>query len=132
MRYSTLGRPRQVTDSAIASAVAWRETRLTMRQLAKELGVSVHSIRAAIARVERGVGPYTRGRPRAVEGAMLERVLEWHRSRATFPELAARLGTKPGTLSRALRCRDAFKQPSPERRAAVLAEERARRAACLW
>lgn len=132
MRYSTSGRPRQVTESAIASAVAWRESRLTMRQLAEELGVSAHAIRAAIARAERGGGPQTRGRPRHVQGAALERVLEWHRSRATFSELAARLGAKPATLALALRHRHAFKQPPPERRAAVIAEERARRAACLW
>lgn len=45
---STLGRPRALSDSQVAAILEWHKNRKSMRQLARELRVSPHTIQNAI------------------------------------------------------------------------------------
>jgi hypothetical protein len=44
LRYSSLGRPRRVTHAMIADILAWHDQRLTAREKAISLGVSVSTL----------------------------------------------------------------------------------------
>ena len=47
-RYSTVGKPRRVTDAHIARILDWHRTRVTTKQLARELGISPSTLQTII------------------------------------------------------------------------------------
>ena len=47
-RYSTVGKPRRVTDAHIARILDWHRTRVTTKQLARELGLSPSTLQTII------------------------------------------------------------------------------------
>lgn len=70
----------------------------------------------------------TIGRPRVITDEHVARILDWQRNRLTKRQLAALLGVCPGTIDKVLRSGGThFKQPPPDKRAAVLAAARAHR-----
>lgn len=74
MKYSTNGRPRRVTDADVAEILAWADSRITCRQLALKLGLSIETVRKVIryrgshfktaSPEHRAVGQADRGRKR--------------------------------------------------------------------
>ena len=58
----------------------------------------------------------TVGRPRALTGAEVATVLEWHRNRKSRKQLARELGVSTSTIENAIRCQGHYKQASPELR----------------
>lgn len=48
--YSTVGRPRMLSDAQVARILDWQRTRRTIAQLAAELGVSTGVVRACLSR----------------------------------------------------------------------------------
>jgi transposase len=71
----------------------------------------------------------TTGRPRRLTDSQIAELLEWHESRRTNRQMAARYGIARGTLENIIRTHGQhYKQASPELRNASLDAHRTRRA----
>ena len=72
--------------------------------------------------------PSTVGRPRTLTDAQVEEILRWHRSRRTLADVARQYGVSTATITAIIRRDGFYKQPSPEKRSAVLIASRRHRA----
>jgi len=66
----------------------------------------------------------TKGRPRQVTDAQVQRILEWHRNRKSLRVFAAEMGLKKSTVQHVIDRKGQYKQPSPEKRETVVSERR--------
>ena len=74
-------------------------------------------------------GYSTTGRPRRLTDSQVAEIVQWHRSKITNAEMAARYGIARGTLENIIRTNGQhYKQASPENRTEALHQQRARRA----
>jgi len=116
------GQPRRLNDEKVAIVLNWQRTRKTMRQWARELGVSPTTARDAAF----GRGAYRtrvlRGRPRKLSDEQIAVLQQWQRDRRTARQLASDLGVSLSVVASALQKRGIYKAaPAEERRAAILA-----------
>jgi transposase len=123
--HSTRGRPRKVTDALIAELLAWKRERRTLKQVARELGITPGLASNALQNAgkyhqpspeRRDAFPVVKGRPRQVTDAQLQRLLEWRKSTKTLVQKARELGITTRQANRAIKMAGKYKQPSPELR----------------
>ena len=69
----------------------------------------------------------TKGRPRSLTDAQVKLILDWHASRKSLTQLATELNVSKSTISNVIQNAGKYKAPSPERRAEVVAQQRANR-----
>ena len=62
----------------------------------------------------------TKGNPRRVTDEQVERILEWHANRKSMRQFAKEINLAPSTIYFVIQIGGKYKQPSPEKRAAVL------------
>jgi transposase-like protein len=66
---STVGRPRILTDAQVKAILAWYRSRKSLKQVAREYGVSTNTIQNVIRRK----GEYKRPSPESREAAVKRR-----------------------------------------------------------
>jgi hypothetical protein len=131
-RYSTLGRPRSLTDAQVAEILAWRNQRMTLAQKAHSLGIPLTTLQYILT--SRGANYASRtsgmprcGRPRTITDALIADVLAWDAKRLTRAQLADRMGISFWAVGHVITQRGIFKQPSPELRSEYRIQDRQHR-----
>lgn len=69
----------------------------------------------------------TKGNPRRVTDEQVERILEWHANRKSLKQFAKEINLPASTVLSVIQIGGKYKQPPPDKRAAVIAVARAER-----
>jgi hypothetical protein len=131
-RYSTLGRPRTLSDAQVAQILAWQNQRMTRAQKARSLGIPFTTLQYILMSrganyVPKSPDQIRSGRPRSVSDALITEVLTWHAQRMTRAELARHMGIKVWAIGHVITSGGLYKQPSPELRDAYRVQDRQHR-----
>ena len=68
----------------------------------------------------------TVGRPRALTDAQITAILEWHKNRKSFKQVAREHGVSVNTIQYVIRTNGQYKQCAPEQRGPTKAQRRQR------
>jgi hypothetical protein len=124
--YSVYGRPRVLSAVKVAAAHEWHRRRKTARQMANELGISVHTLLASVRRPDLQPETPNRGRKRKLRGWALRKARTWYADRRTRAQRARELDMTLGQFNQAVyRIRKGYKAAPPERHADAVRQRRA-------